>query len=336
MLSFDEVPKIDAHLHFNTDRAALIEQAQADHFHLLTINTGVPSFPDIIRQSNIACAHRQEPLNYITTFSIKNWGKPGWQYEAIEKIQQDIDQGAVGVKVWKNIGMALQDNAGQFITIDDPSFEPILGYIERQNIPLLGHLGEPKNCWLPVEQMTVNSDQDYFLNHPEYHMYNHPEYPSYGQQIQARDRMLENHPDLRFVGAHLASLEWSVDLIASWLDRFPNAAVDLAERICHLQYQAVSEHDKVRSFLISYQDRILYGTDVIDDGNISDCQLKEHIHNLWSKHWHFFQSKDLIQSPKVPDSFKGMQLPNHVMKKIFGENALRWYPSLELLLNSRN
>jgi predicted TIM-barrel fold metal-dependent hydrolase len=329
MLSFDEVPKIDAHLHFNTDRPALIEQAKTDHFHLLTINTEVPFFPDINQQSNIARAHSQEPLDYITTFSTKNWGIPGWQQQAIQKIQHDIDHGAVGVKVWKNIGMALQADEGQFIMIDDPSFSPILDYLEQHSIPLLAHLGEPKNCWLPVEEMTVSSDRDYFQNHPEYHMYKHPEYPSYEQQIQARDRMLENHPDLRFIGAHLASLEWSVGRLANWLDRFPNTAVDLAERICHLQHQAVDDYDKVRNFLINYQDRILYGTDVIDCNEKSAAQLKKHIHNLWSKHWHFFQSSDLIQSTKVSGTFKGMQLPDQVMKKIFGENALRWYPSLD-------
>ncbi|HYW35149.1 MAG TPA: amidohydrolase family protein, partial [Balneolaceae bacterium] len=216
-----------------------------------------------------------------------------------------------------------------FVMIDDPSFDPIFDYLEKHSVPLLGHLGEPKNCWLPVDEMTVSGDRDYFRAHPEYHMYKHPEYPSYEQQIEARNNMLEKHPDLQFIGAHLASLEWSVDRIAEWLDRFPDAAVDLAERICHLQYQAVEEHEKVRNFLITYQDRILYGTDVIDDGNLSDQALKNHIHELWSRHWDFFQNGDKMQAPKVDKPFNGMNLPDDVMEKIFHDNALRWYPSLK-------
>jgi hypothetical protein len=51
--------------------------------------------------------------------------------------------------------------------------------------------------------MTVNNDRNYFKNHPEYHMYLHPEYPTYDDQINARDRFVEKHPDMRFVGAHL-------------------------------------------------------------------------------------------------------------------------------------
>ena len=50
--------------------------------------------------------------------------------------------------------------------------------------------------------------------------------------------MLEKHPDLQFIGAHLGSLEWSVDELAKRLNKFPNMAVDMAARISHLQYEA--------------------------------------------------------------------------------------------------
>ena len=70
------------------------------------------------------------------------------------------------------------------------------------------------------------------------------------------------HPGLRFVGAHLGSLEYDVDRIAAFLDRFPNANVDLAARMSQVQYQSVRDREKVRNFFIKYQDRLLYGTDL--------------------------------------------------------------------------
>ena len=78
---------------------------------------------------------------------------------------------------------------------------------------LMGHL-EPRNCWLPLEEMTVKNDRRYFQNNPQYHMYLHPEMPSYEEQLAARDRMLGKHPNLPFLGAHFGSLEWSVDALA--------------------------------------------------------------------------------------------------------------------------
>lgn len=94
-------------------------------------------------------------------------------------------------------------------------------------------------------------------------MFLHPEYPSYRKQIKARDYLLEKHPALKFMGAHLASLEWNVDTLAAFLDRFPKATADMAECICHLLLQAQKDRDKVRDFMIKYQDRIIYGTDMV-------------------------------------------------------------------------
>ena len=71
---------------------------------------------------------------------------------------------------------------------------------------LLGHQGEPKNCWLPLDQMTVNSDREYFKAHPQYHMYLQPDMPSYERQMAVRDAMLARHPGLKFVGVHMASI----------------------------------------------------------------------------------------------------------------------------------
>jgi hypothetical protein len=69
--------------------------------------------------------------------------------------------------------------------------------------------------------MTTKNDSNYFAENPQYHMYLHPEFPSYEEQMAARDRMLENHPDLVFIGCHLASLEWSVDEMAVSSTAFP-------------------------------------------------------------------------------------------------------------------
>ena len=140
------------------------------------------------------------------------------------------------------ISLTLQANqtaTGLALTIFGRGFSALVGAgyvgipaptLTKIHIPLLGHQGEPRNCWLPLNAMTVKNDQEYFTSHPQYYMYLHPDMPSYQDQIRARDHMLSQHPDLQFAGLHLASLEWSVDEIAHFLDRFPNAVVDVRWR----------------------------------------------------------------------------------------------------------
>jgi predicted TIM-barrel fold metal-dependent hydrolase len=173
--------------------------------------------------------------------------------------------------------------------------------------------------------MTVDQDRKYFSEHPEYHMYLHPDYPSYEQQIQARDNVLMKYKNFVFCGAHFASLEWSVDEIAKRLDAFPNMYVDTAERICHLQYQSIMDYDRVRNFVLKYQDRIMYATDVIDDGKLGDEELKRHIKTIWDRHWKYFTSEEIQTAPKVNGAFKGLNLPWEVIEKIYYKNALKFY-----------
>ena len=146
----------------------------------------------------------------------------------MRQIDGAVAQGAVGVKIWKNIGMVLRNADGSYVMPDDPRLEPVITHLEQHQIVLLGHQAEPLNCWLAPDKMTVRSDRDYFREHPQYYMYRHPEMPSHEAILAARDRMLRAHPRLAFDAVHLASLEWDVDRVADFLDRFPEARVDVA------------------------------------------------------------------------------------------------------------
>jgi predicted TIM-barrel fold metal-dependent hydrolase len=319
--SFESFPKIDAHVHLNTSDPAFVRLAEQYHFKLMTLVTGSGSQERIERQLAWAsCQQRAFPRSvaYSTTFSMEHWGDADWQEKTLAKLREDFAGGAVAVKVWKDIGMTFREADGRFIFIDDPAFDPIFDYIAAEGKTLVGHIGEPRNCWLPIDSMTVLNDRSYFTEHPEYHMYLHPDYPSYEQQVAARDRMLEKHPNLRFVGAHLGSLEWSVDELAKRLDAFPKMAVDTAARICHFQVQ---DREDVRRFFIRYQDRLLYGTDLSARDEVRDfSQAIE----TWRNDWRYFTTDETMTSRDVPGSFSGLALPTAVLKKIYYENAAHW------------
>ncbi|MFQ6116022.1 MAG: amidohydrolase family protein, partial [bacterium] len=201
-------------------------------------------------------------------------------------------------------------------------------YLAKKKIPVVGHLGEPKNCWLPVEEMTVNNDKEYFKAHPEYHMYVHPEFPSYEDQIHAIERRLERHPDLKFIGAHLGSLEWSVNELAKRLDKFPNMAVDFAHRMGHIQYQSIRDREKVQDFFIQYQDRLIYGSDLKADGTDAPEDLKKRLQETWLSHWKYFTTDEMMTAPEVNGEFRGLALPREVVEKIYRTNAEKWFSGI--------
>jgi len=221
--------------------------------------------------------------------------------------------------------MTVRERSGKFIMVDDPGLDPVVNYIISKGIPISGHLGEPRNCWLPLDQMTVSSDSGYFARNPQYHMYLHPDYPSYENQIAARDNLLKKHPELTFIGCHLGSLEWNVDSLALRLDRYPNMSVDISARICHLQYQSSINRDRVRNFIIKYQERLLYGTDVGYSGSDNPEGFKKRMHETWTDDWKYFVTGEEMRSDKFRGTFIGLKLPKEVVDKIYYNNAVKWY-----------
>lgn len=324
------VEKYDAHVHINSSNPAFLDFARQNKFSLLSLNVAAPEYVPIEEQQNFTKSHLKkyaDMLSYATSFHIENIDDPEWQKNTIEYLRQSFENGAVAVKVWKNIGMEYKDADGKFVMIDDPRLDPIWRFIETNNKTLVGHLGEPKNCWLPLDKMTVKNDKEYFASHPEYHMFLHPEFPSYQNQIDARDHMLAKHPDLRFDGAHLGSLEWSLDELAKTLDKYPNMVVDMAERISHIQFQTIHNHQMVYDFFIKYQDRILYSTDLLFDDSDPAEEMLNHAATIWKSHWTFFTSDQMMEAPELETQFQALHLPKTVIDKIYHTNAQKWFPT---------
>jgi predicted TIM-barrel fold metal-dependent hydrolase len=327
---FAALDKIDVHMHLWGEMPEFAKRAREDGFRILTINVIYKDFPPPAQQRADAAALRQahpDRFAFAATFDASDSERRGWLERTRRDLEEAFDQGAVAVKVWKDVGMQQRDADGGVVMIDDARFDPLFDWLEKRRVPLLGHQGEPRNAWLPLDQMTIRGDRDYFAEHPQYHMAKHPEWPSYEQQIGARDRMLEKHPGLTFVGVHLASLEWDVGRIAEFLRRFPNASVDLAARLSHLELQASRDREKVRRFFIEFQDRILYGSDLTRGREQTDAAFAGEAHETWLSDWRFLSGDAELRSSEFDAPFRGLALPRGVLDKIYGENARRIFPN---------
>ncbi len=325
---FQTVQKIDVHFHYETldDRYLLL----ADSLNFKLVSPNVDAGRSISEQLDIATelkARYPDKFAFFGTFGVDHYGAEDFAGRIVSRIDTCMAAGASGIKIWKNIGMTLTDQDGNYVMADDPAFAPVYAYMEENGIRLLAHLGEPKNCWLPLEEMTLDNDRSYFRNNPQYHMYLHPEAPSYEDQIGARDNLLERYPGISFTGAHLGSQEWSIDEVAKTLDRFPAYDVEFSARIGHLQYQAITEPEKVRDFMIKYQDRIMYGTDVgVSARNSNYAATAESLVKRWKDHFIWLATDEAVIVDDLDGkSVKGLQLPKEVIDKIYFANAEKFF-----------
>ena len=255
------------------------------------------------------------------TFNPFTFQRKDFAQNTVKQLHEEFAEGAVAVKIWKNIGMEITTPDGKYVMPDDPAFAPIYRAIAAENKTLVAHVAEPSSCWQPPNP--DSPDYDYYKENPEWYMYLHPDHPHKEVILAARDRLLEQNPKLRVVGAHLGSMETDVDEIARHFDRYPNFAVDTAAR---MEYLMIQPREKVRNFLIQYQERVLYGTDLEFLANETTPEALKDWQDTYARDWKFLATDQMLQLKGR--QIQGLNLPKPVLRRIFHDNAVRWIPGI--------
>jgi len=325
--AFAEVQPIDAHIHvYKNDPQldALIERLNLRALNICVIDDRDPDYKGLEPQRTQVLAFRQGTHGraaFCTTFSPYDFEQPGFSGRVIRQLNEDFVNGAVAVKIYKVMGMEMKNKSGQWVMADDPAFQPIYREIAARNRTVVAHLAEPDSCWQTPNPSSP--DYAYYKEHPGEYAYAHPDWPSKAIILAARDKLVAENPTLRVVGAHLGSMETNVDDIARRFDRYPNFAVDTAARIPYFMLQP---REKVRAFLVKYQDRVLYATDlVVLPRSKTEDTLAEFRHT-YARDWKFFSTDQSVEY--MGHSYQGLALPRPVLRKIFHDNASHWLPGI--------
>jgi predicted TIM-barrel fold metal-dependent hydrolase len=325
---FAAINPIDVHMHVYKDDAAL--GALMDRLNLRALNICViddrdPDYKGLEPQRSQVRDFRKITHGraaFCTTFSPYDFDDPGFSARVISQLNQDFADGALAVKIYKVMGMEMKSKAGKWVMADDPAFEPIYRDIAAHHRTVVAHLAEPDSCWQPPNP--ASPDYQYYKEHPGEYAYAHPDWPSKESILAARDHLLAENPKLRVVGAHLGSMESNVDEIAKRLDRYPNFAVDMAARVPYFMLQP---RDKVRAFLIKYQDRVLYATDLVVLPRDETGKAIQNWETTYAQDWKFFSTNQMVEY--MGHKYQGLQLPKPVLRKLFHDNAAHWYPGIE-------
>ena len=327
LLGFAKIDPIDSHTHVYQENHEFNAFLSRFNLHIIDIAVSDDRYP-FTRQvkpeiNNILGVVKGSKGNVslCTTFSPYPFESSDFSRQAIQRLNGNFADGAVAVKIYKTIGMEIKSKSGKYLMPDDPVFEPIYRDIAAHNRTIIAHIAEPTSCWEPPNP--ASPDYRYYHDNPREYAYLHPEWPSKAAILAARDHMLAENPKLRVVGAHLGSMELDVNDIAKHFDRYPNFAVDTAARVPYLKLQP---REKVRAFMIKYQDRILYGTDLELNPQDDTAKAMNHWRNTYAQDWEYFATDDIIQY-KGRD-IRGLDLPQSVLHKLYHGNAVRWFPGI--------
>jgi len=240
-----------------------------------------------------------------------------WVELCIRHLEQDVQQGALGLKVTKELGLQFRDNDGSMLPVDDSRLFPIWRRAGELDIPVLIHTSDPLGFFLPVD-----ANNEHYQSLQEFVDWSfHGAEFSKQQLLEQRDHLVAAHPGTRFLCPHVANYPEDLEYVSRFLDRHLNACIDISARIDELGRQPYT----AREFIIKYQDRILFGSDMPPRPDIYRCYFR------------FLETRD--EYFEYPDyigrwghsrwRIYGLGLPDEVLKKIYHENALRLVPGLK-------
>ena len=322
---FAAIHPIDEHVHVYVDNAQFEAMVRDLNLRLLDINVITDKDPyqktmePQLRDAHTMMQRTQGRIAWCTTFDAYKLREPNFDRDAVQRLDQNFANGASAVKMWKNIGMEIKRADGKYVLPDDPVWKPLLSDIAAHHKTLVDHTAEPDDCWQPPN--SANPDSRYYQSNPYWYAYKHPEVPSKATILAARDRMLAENPNLRVIGAHLGSMEGSLADIGQHFDRYPNYAVDTAARVVYL---AMKPREQVRAFIIKYQDRIIYGTDVEYFPGNNETEIENEFRAHYALDWRYFATDQEINYRG--HKTRGLALPHSVLVKLYRTNAEKWIP----------
>jgi predicted TIM-barrel fold metal-dependent hydrolase len=308
-------PVIDVHSHQSapistSEFGRVIKGMQENNLQILVNLSGGSG--DRLRQGvdAIRTSAYKDRMVLFANVNFREAIGPGFGVKAAKQLEADIKAGAVGLKIFKDLGMFVRRADGSRLHVDDPELDPIWETCARNNVPVLIHVAEPQAFFEPMDY--TNERWLELALHPDRR---HQEGVRFEELMTERNNMIKRHPRTRFILAHFGWHGNDLARAAKLLDGNPNVYFDVAAVLYEFGRQPRAAHD----FFVKYQDRILFGKD--------SYQPDEYPY-----YWRVFETTDeyfdYYRDYHAFWKLYGMGLPDPVLRKLYYQNALKVVPGI--------
>ena len=239
-------------------------------------------------------------------------GTPGWSEKAAADLEAGIRAGAIGLKIFKQLGLQQRKADGSRLRIDDPELDPIWQVCARMNVPVLIHTADPAQFFEPID---FTNERWLELALFPGRQYPADKFPSFETLAGERDRMFARNPKTRFIAAHFGWHGNDLARAARMLDTMPNVYFEVGAVL----YEFGRQPRASREFFTKYQDRVLFGKDAYQP---SEYPYYFRVFETNDEYFDYY--RDYHASWKL----YGMGLSDQVLKKLYFQNALKVAPGL--------
>ena len=257
------------------------------------------------------------PGRYIVfcNINIQSINDPDFTESTVAQLENDVKNGASGLKIYKSQGMTNRDSNGKRIPIDDPRLDPVWAKCGELGIPILIHSADPAPFW----QKRDKNNERWLELKLRSGRYRYEYEASFEQIIGEQHNIFKKHPNTTFINAHMGWYANDLGKLAELMEEMPNMYVEIGAVIAELGRQPRAAN----KFFEKYQDRILFGKD-----SYRPEEYHTYFRVLESDDEYFPYYKRYHAYWRM----YGLDLPDHILKKLYYKNALKIIPNMDASL----
>lgn len=261
---------------------------------------------------------KYQPKRFIifTNLDFNGIDEDDWPSRTVKQLEEDVKNGANGLKIYKSLGMHVKDKKGKRIPVDDGRLDPIWKKCGELGIPVLIHAADPKQFWQPMNEK--NERWLELKTHPDRKRSDTDPAP-WQQIIDEQHNIFRKHPQTKFINAHLGWYGSDLKKLSALMEEFPNMYTEIGAVIAELGRQP----NTAKAFLTKYQDRVMFGKDSwVPEEYYTYFRVLETADEYFPYHkrYHAFWR------------MYGLDLNDDVLKKIYYKNALNVIPNIDSTL----
>jgi len=249
----------------------------------------------------------------FTNLNFAGFGDENWTRIAVKELEEDVQAGAVGLKIYKSLGLSVKDINGNRVPINHPDLDPVWAKAGELGIPVLIHSADPAQFWEPHDE---NNERWLELKLRPRRKRSDTDPAPFEQIIGEQHDVFGKHPETTFINAHMGWMANDLDKAEAHLEKYPNVNFGIGAVIAEFGRQP----RRAKAFFEKYQDRILFGKDAYNRE-----EFNTYFRVLETEDEYFPYYKKYHAYWKM----YGLGLSDEVLKKVYYKNALRIVPGMD-------
>lgn len=315
-------PFVDAHAHQWRIGGMTGEQigelvAEMDEMNMaVMVNLSGGSGERLITAVNNTESHAPGRIVHFANINFDTIDDPEFGEKAAAQLEEDVKNGARGLKIFKNLGMTVTYASGARVPTDDPRLEPIWEKCGELGIPVLIHTGDPAPFWLPQDEQ---NERWFELKERPGRIRPPDQFPPWEEIMGEHWNLIRKHPNTKFISAHLSWLGNNLPRLGELLDELPNMYTELGAVLAELGRQPRFASE----WLTKYQDRVLMGKDSWEP---SEYHVYFRTLETADEYFPYYRKRHAFWR------LYGLELSGEVLEKLYYKNALAIIPNLDTSL----